>query len=482
MIPAKAKRGFYIAASCPACGAELELESDFLTTFCSSCGSVLRIIIPATPPAYVVKAKVNDRDVRFYIDRHLKGNAEPLTDSLDKIKKFYFPYWKIDAILLRLRHRKETRIDYDEETGMESSTDQKKVETMLSPYDVTIAAAGLQEIIPYSLGERTEYVKTMPYSEEHLQVGFEMLRIETSWQDAIANANRAVDQLNHISANEFGVNISLLLRPVLSLINFPYFFAEANVKGEQKSYVLDGLTGRIVYDGNDSISEQLQIGDPQQSAELGRLGVQLHRCSNCGEQLPDTRSYVYICRNCQQLTVLEDCPQLNRRIMSAIGSSNIDEQYFPFWMFKLPAEQMNAFRIRFGGSENAGAICVPAFRIKNFEAMYRLTRRISGAVSKLALFESRELKEDYLPVSVGIVEAGVLAHVALMREVVGKAEALPRTMADLPFEEVSLYYVPFHAESYFLVDSCLGAVTFEKSLAGVSTKSVSATPLGSIEM
>jgi len=472
MIPVKAKRGFYIAASCPACGAELELESDFLTTSCSSCCSVLRILTPTTPPAYVVKTKVLDKDVRFHIDRHLKGNAEPLTDSLESVRGFYFPYWKIDAILLRLRHRKETRISYDEETNTETATDQKKVETMLSPYDVTIAAGGLSEIIPYSLGERTEYITTMPYSGEHLQFGFELLSIETSWQDAITKANRAVDQLNHVSADESGVNISLLLRPVLSLINFPYFLAEANVMGKQRSYVLDGLTGRVVYDGNDGISERLQIADLQQSEELGRLGVELHRCSNCGEQLPDTRSYVYICRNCQHLTVLEDCPELNRRILSVHGSVNDNDQYFPFWMFRLPAEQMNAFRIRFGGSENAGAICVPAFRIRNFEAMYRLTRRISGAVLKLSMFESQEFKENYLPVMVGIAEAGALAHVALMREVVGKTEELPRTLANLPFEEVSLFYAPFHPESYFLVDSCLGAVTFEKSLAGVQTKPI----------
>jgi len=466
MMPVKIKRGFYIAASCPACGAELELESDFLTTSCSSCCSVLRILTPATPPAYVVKAKVLDKDVRFHIDRHLKGNAEPLTDSLDSVRKLYFPYWKIDAILLRLRHRKETRINYNEETNTETATDLKKVETMLSPYDVTIAAGGLSEIIPYSLGERTEYVKTMPYSEQHLQLGFEPLSIETLWQDAITKANRAVDQLSHISADEFGVNVSLLLRPVLSLINFPYFLAEANVRGKTTSFVLDGLTGRIVYSCSDGISEHLQIAAQQQSTELGCLGVELHRCRNCGEQLPETRSYVYVCRNCQQLTVLGDCPELNRRILSVQGSANADEQYFPFWMFRLPTEQMNVFRIRFGGNENAEAVCVPAFRIKNFEAMYRLTRRISCAMSKLPMFESRELKENYLPVTVGIAEAGALAHAALMREVVGKTEELPRTLANLPFEEVSLFYAPFHPESYFLVDSCLGAVTFEKTLAG----------------
>ena len=106
---------------------------------------------------------------------------------------------------------------------------------MLSPYDITIAAGGFPEIIPYSLGERTEYVKTMPYSEEHLQYGFELL----NHRDTLAGChhqahNRAVDQLNHISADEFGVNISLLLRPVLSLINFPYFLAEARCEGQDE--------------------------------------------------------------------------------------------------------------------------------------------------------------------------------------------------------------------------------------------------------
>ena len=111
---------------------------------------------------------------------------------------------------------------------------------------------------------------------------------------------------------------------------------------------------------------------------------------------------------------------------------------------------------------------MPAFRIKNFEAMYRLTRRISGAASKLTMSEARELRENYLPVTVGIAEAGALAHVVIDAESRWKGSAeLPRTLADLPFEEVSLFYAPFHPESYFLVDSFLGAVTFEKVLVEV---------------
>ncbi len=482
MTAVKPKRGFYIAATCPACGAELELQSDFLTTSCASCGSVLRILTPAAPPAYVVKARILAKDARFHVDRHLKNNGQPLTQSFDGVRSIYYPYWKIDAILLRLRHRKETRVNYNEETQTETTSEQKKVETTLSPYDVTIAAGGLAEMMPYGLGERTEYVKTMPYSEEHLQDRFELIRLEMPWSDAVTSASRAVEQLSHIAATEFGENISLLLRPVLSLINFPYLLAEATTGGRQMSFLLDGLTGRVVQDREGSISELLHTAGQEQFAELGRLGVEMHRCGNCGQQLPDTRSFVYICRHCQHLTVLENYPGLRPRISSAQGPIGRAEQFFPFWMFRLPPEQLDAFKIRFGGGRNEGVICIPAFPIKNFEAMYRLTRRMSGGVSQLPLQESLELTEDHFPAAVGVTEAEALAHVVLIRDLVGRSEELPHDLATLPFQEVSLFYAPFHPESYFFVDSCLGAITFEKSLAPSLSTPVSASASGIVKM
>lgn len=464
----KPKRGFYIAATCPACGAELELESDYQTTSCASCNSVVRISTPAMPPAYVIKAKVLDRDVRFHIDRHLKTSGEPLSQSLDDVKKVYFPYWRINAILLRLRHRKETRIQYDEDTNTETSFDQKKVETTLSPYDITSAAGGLPEAIPHSLGERTEYVKTFPYSEEHMQEDFDMLSVVTPWQEAIVGVKHAVQQLNHISGNEFGVDVSRLLRPVLSLVNFPYIFARTMVKNEERSYVLDGLTGRIVHESGGSLAAALQVADATQMREWGRLGVVLHRCDNCGQQLPDSKSIVYICGNCQRLTILEVCPQLRRQLLCVPSSAKKDEHYFPFWVFNAPTSQMNAMKVRFGGSEYSGAICVPAFRITNFEAMYRLTRRMSIALPKFKMEEPHELGDNFEPATVGVEEAIVLAHAALARGIIGKDGDFPEELIDMPFEEVSIFYAPFHPESYFMVDTFLGAVTFERSLTGAT--------------
>lgn len=424
--------------------------------------------MPSMPPAYVVRAKLLDRDVRFHVDRHLKTSGKSLTQSLDRVKKVYFPYWRISAILLRLRHLKETRIQYDESTNTETAFDQKKVDTTLSPYDITIAAGGLAEFIPHNLGERTEYVKTLPYSEEHIQSDFELLNITTSWQDAIAAARRAVEQLNHISANEFGINISQLLRPVLSLINFPYYLVTASVKGRSLNFVMDGLSGRTIFEGEDDIQSQIHVADSLQMQQLGRLGVELHRCDNCGQQLPDTRSLVYICNNCQRLTILESCPQLRRQLLRVPGLALKDEHFFPFWVFNPPSEQMNAMKVRFGGADYNGAICVPAFRINHFEAMYRLTRRMSIAVSKLKMEEPHELGDSFEPVTVGLEEAQALAHVALMREVVGRDEEIPTDLMNLPFDEVSIFYAPFHPESYFMVDTFIGAVTFERSLTGVS--------------
>jgi len=65
--------------------------------------------MPETPPAYLAPAKVSRREMRFKIDRYLKKRGLPLSDSTIDVKRLYYPYWKIDAILLKLRNRIEER-------------------------------------------------------------------------------------------------------------------------------------------------------------------------------------------------------------------------------------------------------------------------------------------------------------------------------------------------------------------------------------
>ena len=81
MTTTRNKSGFYIGVTCPGCGGELEIESNFFTLTCEYCGSVLRIKMPDTPPAYLIKGRLDKREIRFGIDRYLKKQNLPLTDA-----------------------------------------------------------------------------------------------------------------------------------------------------------------------------------------------------------------------------------------------------------------------------------------------------------------------------------------------------------------------------------------------------------------
>jgi hypothetical protein len=464
MTPDKAKQGFFISVTCPACGSALGIESDLLTTTCESCGSVLRLVIPNVPPAYLIRAKITEKDARFHVDRFLKENHQPLTDSEISVSKIYYPYWKIDAILLRLRHRNEKRVIFSEATETESCLEQQKVETTLTPYDVTVGAGSLPDIFPWSLGERPEYTPTVPFAEGKLQEGYRVLPSVTAWPDALATAQKASQQINKIDGGEFGANLTKVLRPVLSQIYFPYLLCVIGWNRQGESFLLDGLSGRVVYHYARDLRESLRAPGPKQHDEIVSVGVALHRCGNCGAQLPDGKSYIYVCRNCHHIEALEYNAILKREVQVVRAPDKPSDRLFPFWKLNSSSEAFLEYKHGFAGSAS-GALVVPAFRTGNFEGMYRLAKRITTAFDKFSLDDLCDLQGDFLPANVSCAEAMALAQVILTRDVIGKGKRLPAEGLDLKFGEISLFYAPFHPESYFYVDSCLSALTFERSLA-----------------
>ena len=135
----KNQSGFYIGVSCPGCGGELKLEDEFFVLACGHCGSVLRVTMPEIPPAYLVSARVTEREARFAIDRYLKENGLPLTDSSLQFKRIYYPYWKVDAVLLKVRNRIETREHGCDENGQSDYvTEKEKTDISLTPYSTTM--------------------------------------------------------------------------------------------------------------------------------------------------------------------------------------------------------------------------------------------------------------------------------------------------------------------------------------------------------
>jgi len=109
-------------------------------------------------------------------------------------------------------------------------------------------------------------------------------------------------------------------------------------------------------------------------------------------------------------------------------------------------------------------LIIPAFRLRNFEAVYRLTRRITSAAPQLDFEELTNPDDRMHAVDVGPSEALVLAEVVCARERMALSSSMELPGLSGSIKRLSLLYAPFHPEHYFYVDSILGAVTFEKSL------------------
>jgi hypothetical protein len=468
MIPDKAKSGFCIGVSCPGCGGALELQADFFVVVCKHCGSVLRIELPEIPPAYLVQSKINKTEVRFQFDRYLRANKHPLTRANMEITGFYYPYWKIDAIVLKLRNKIEERItayqDPSESYQTETSIKQKKTDIALTPFQTTIAAGGEFDEIPFSIGMRADYIKLLPFAQDNIQDGFDSYPAIKSWGDIQTALTKNVNIVGKIISADFGINKTELFHPVGSIVYFPYYKIETTIKVKPQRFIIDALTGRVVHDADASQSAFATPSTANSAMQFGQLQVGLHRCPQCGDDLPPQQSFAYVCRNCNQFIALEKNPHLRNEVLSADLSNSPDTFLFPFWSLRLSPETARRLRVIFGGIYNSEYLVIPGFKIPNFEAMFRLSKRISTAAPKLELVPVENFDSRFAPVTLGLYEALALTEVIIYREKVGKQIDSAEKREIFESLDITLFYAPFHPENYFYVDSVLGAITFEKNL------------------
>jgi hypothetical protein len=466
------KHGFYIGVSCPGCGGELELGADFFVLTCPHCASVLRVVMPDTPPAYLVKCRKAKSELRFIVDRHCKENSLPLTGSSPGIKPLYYPYWKVDAVVLKMRTTTyEVERDDEEQYSDESQEERTRTDVNLSPYMVTLPAGYADDSIPFSLGVRADYVKMIPFSTENIDPEFDCPPVTTLWTDALSALDTTMSKLNRLGETNFGLNGTRLFRPQGSIVYFPYFIVDSYSTKGQTRFIVDGVTGKVVTCSPAAVSSESASSESTPEVELGRLEVVLHRCSNCGEDLPDTQSCLYFCKNCKHIEHLDQNPLLAAEsLVVHTGSTGSNDRYFPFWLFHVSEENSKRIKPMIGGIYSSDRLAIPAFKIRNFEAMFRLSKRISSAFPQLTSEVVSELSDGFEAVSVGLTEALTLAEIVLGREQTSRTMRLSRERFDFRPLEAQLCFVPFHPEQYFLVDSILGAVTFERGLAGASVR------------
>lgn len=287
--------------------------------------------MPDVPAAYLVAPKVDRRKAQFNIDRALKSRDLPLTTSGIMLKQMYYPYWYIRGILFRLRNKTYNKVMLEEDRYQnEISYDVDRTEINLSPYTATLAAAGLIEGIPATVGVRPEYIAMMPYAQDNIAADYDSIPPIMSWETVRRRLITNVETIGEIDLGSFGNNRTELFHPKASLVYFPYLVFESYGKGGFNRYVVDGVSGRMLTQITepDAETEENPVEEPQ--IELGALRVESHRCPNCGLDLPGEQSFVYICRNCHQLVVLDDARRAVSEVRAVAADAFAKDRMFPF--------------------------------------------------------------------------------------------------------------------------------------------------------
>ncbi len=487
----KPRSGFFIGVGCPGCGGDLELDSDFFVIDCKYCGSVLRVLKPDSPVAYMIPNRLTETEARFHLDRYLKERGEPLTGGSVMIKKLYYPYWKVDGTLLKLRNKTERKTIYSEtDSTIQHTTETNRSDLSLSPYSITVGAGARMPSVPESLGVRAETVTVKPFASENVEGDFDALPILRPWERVRKRLDLSLATIGDIDQADFGKNLTRLFDPVFSLVYFPYFLVES-YDPSYRRFALEGLTGRVAgtvgaqpmqqpadWDEMDGkvmkdasyrldkaeVDADEEIFEEPPEISFGELEVDFHRCTNCGVDLPPSLSWVYICHNCHQLKMLEKGDYQLSSIDIAEHEESPNTTLVPFWWLRLPEEQAVKFRTLMGGLGTPDKIVIPALRSQNYEALHRLAKRMTAASLKMPVTTVDELDDRFLNVRVSLTEAIAQAEVIITREMINLGRRGDEAVMELTPLEVGLLYVPFRAENYFFVDTVLGAVSMEKTL------------------
>lgn len=474
--------GFYIGATCPGCGGDLELQEDFFVLECSHCGSILRVITPDSPPAYVIRAKKDRREIRFKVDRYLKEQGQPLTRSDFSLERIYYPYWKVDGLQLHIRENitqpsaaaanilgmQIDGIDMADmgrafgkcmtETGKYGETHDREITVKLAPYHCNRIAGPVVDGIPYSLGMRTGYLKMSPYAREDIDERFEYIPVTKPWAELLAQLNGRKPRDGSAYTDPNYLNPVNLFQTKGCVVYFPFCIC----KSGGRRMVADGLTGRVIHDSEYRPDEEAPVW-PDSQLEFGQLAVDFHRCPTCGVDLPLTESHVYICHNCHSVVSADTHNPLTDGVQAGGLSENRSDPMFPFWVLKLHPETVSKIAKSTVSGSPLNQLIIPAFSIANFKVLRRLVQRLTSAFPQFTGQPVESFDKRFRPVDICLSEAVTLAEICLYCEKAARDPDLSPDSVKIDPRDVGLYYAPFHAESYFYVDSMINAVTFAKN-------------------
>jgi hypothetical protein len=276
------------------------------------------------------------------------------------------------------------------------------------------------------------------------------LSVTRSSDDAIDAATKATFAVGRMEQEGSRANGTQLFHPRGSVIYFPYYMLDSFEFDGIRRFTIDGVTGRVT--GSEMLGETSTETASDNLIRFGALGIEFHRCRNCGVDLPMSQSSVYRCHNCQRVEFLDWHPSLSKQLLIAGSKPDHKASLFPFWMITLQPE----------GTQKPSRYVVPAFEMRNAETVYRLSSRMSTAIEHIPFEPLEEMITQTVPASRSIESALTLLEILWYRRAAENVVKAKGYHSCDP-TSIQLLHVPFREEQYFYVDAVLQAVAFEKA-------------------
>ena len=453
-----------VTASCPTCGAPLELQEGANVSRCPFCNLPLFFQSPNSILTYYLESKVTRKEIPFLLDRFRKEMGESLSRRVDEIKLYYLPFWRFASQVFY------TLID---DSSGESFQEVKEAEILTKDWDINFAAHHTNDFSLSTLGMRPEWLKLILLTDVNLTQSGEVLDPEIDSSSAKDKALQSLYVLmeNHRSSEMELVNRSL--DETLSLIYFPVWTVNF-ITGEGKhSQVIDGITGRTLKESPGYF--EMKKDESRKVQEVCATKIIPHRCPNCGWDLPVTPFHlVFPCENCRRIwKISENSYQQVKGEIARIKDMPTTEpsktiNYYPFWVFETRPQKENEFSIqkltellpseigwfKVRDKSKPFLFYIPAFEIRNLGKIPVLSLILTRTQPDL---ETETWKKIELAGAVMSPEdAQKIAEIAWIYLLSSKINIPLNEWRDLIFENGRIIWYPYYEEGSFMEDAVTG--------------------------
>jgi predicted RNA-binding Zn-ribbon protein involved in translation (DUF1610 family) len=458
-----------VSASCPACGAPLELLEGADVAGCAFCGLPLLFRSQKKILRYYLEPKLKRRSISFLVDRYRKENQESLPKRIDRARLFYLPFWRFTAQAFY------TIFSRPQPSPFSTMSEEEAIaEILVKDWDVNFTAHESNHLAIATLGMRPDWLKLKILTDPiHLRKQADVMSLEVS---SSAARKRALKSLNFFLGRKKGPEDELVLKLLeerLSLIYFPLWVVDLVVPEGKFFQVIDAVTTRTLKQSPGYFdSKKNQTPDVER---FHPLAIVAHRCPNCGWDLPVTAFHVvFPCNNCGRIWEVREGSyrQIRAEVVKPKEEPRPETRrspgYYPFWVFELKFRQGRGSSIRevfellpseiglFGALDKSRPFLfyVPAFELANLKKVAEIGLAYIRTQPQL---ETQNLRGENLEgVLIPEDDAKRMAELLWTNLISRKANLDLRTRMNPEFGRGRVIWCPCHRQGAFLRDAVIG--------------------------